>query len=146
MENCFLHSMHTHTFNSGLVMKNLNAHPSTTTPPPPLEEVDEDSGLLEIVDETDGVMEGMQYEDGEVDGDGDGEGEGEGEWFIDSRLLQKDFIAKQYSLALFTFSKVGCSLQLEAGPLLRKSRPSDNTIILILRCIINVHVGRNIHS
>ena len=85
-------------------MKNLNTHPSTTTPPPPLEEVDEDSGLLDIGDETDGVMESIQYE---VEGDGEGEGEGEGEWFIDSRLLQKDFIAKQYSLALFTFKKVG---------------------------------------
>lgn len=79
-------------------MRNLNAHPSTTTPPPPLEEVDEENA---VGDETDGVME-----DGEVE-EGDGEGEGEGEWFIDSRLLQKDFISKQYSTALSTFGKVG---------------------------------------
>lgn len=65
--------------------------------------VEEDSGLLDIGDEMDGVMESMQYE---VEGDGEGDGEGEEGWFIDSRLLQKDFIAKQYSLALFTYKKV----------------------------------------
>ena len=86
-------------------MKTLSAQPA----PPPLVEEDEDSGLLDIGDETDGVMESIQYEvevDGEGEGDAEGEGEGEGEWFIDSRLLQKDFIAKQYSLALFIFKKV----------------------------------------
>ena len=105
MENCFS-SLNAHTFDSGLVMKNPSAQ-STITPPPPLEEVDEDSGLLDIGDETDGVMESIQYEvEADGEGEGDGDGEGEGEWFIDSRLLQKDFIAKQYSLALFTFKKV----------------------------------------
>lgn len=82
-------------------MKNLNASP--LVPPPTLEAVDEDSGLLDIGDETDGVMESIRYE---VEVEGEGEGEGEGEWFIDSRLLQKDFIAKQYSLAFFAFKKV----------------------------------------
>ena len=100
-------------------MRNLNAHPSTTTPPPPLEEMDEESA---VGDETDGVMERIQCEvgegEGEVEVDGDGEGEGEGEWFIDSRLLQKDFISKQYSTALSTFGKV------------RRSNPApDHTII-----------------
>ena len=84
-------------------MKTLSGAQLPSPAPPPLMEVDEDSGMLDIGDETDGVMESIQYE---VEAEGEGEGEGEGEWFIDSRLLQKDFIAKQYSLALFAFKKV----------------------------------------
>ena len=81
-------------------MKTLTPQPAT---PLPLAVVEEDSGLLDIGDERDGVMESIQYE---VEADAEGEGEGEERWFIDSRLLEKDFIAKQYSLALFTYRKV----------------------------------------
>lgn len=66
--------------------------------------------MLDIGDESDGVMESIQYEE-EGEGEGEGEGEEEG-WFIDSRLLQKDFIAKQYSLALFTYKKVSRDISL----------------------------------
>ena len=67
------------------------------TVPPPVPELDEDSGLLDIGDETDGMMEGIQDE---VE-------EGEEGLFIDSRLLQKDFIVKEYYLALTCYRKVG---------------------------------------
>lgn len=96
--------MCTTTSITGLVIKSLTPQP--VGDPLQLAVMEEDSGMLDIGDESDGVMESIQYEE---EGEGDGEGEGEGEeegWFIDSRLLQKDFIAKQYSLALFTYKKV----------------------------------------
>ena len=93
-------SCNLHTLITGLVIKSLTPQPGGD--PLQLAVMEEDSGMLDIGDESDGVMESIQYEE---EGEGEGEGEEEG-WFIDSRLLQKDFIAKQYSLALFTYKKV----------------------------------------
>ena len=100
MKVFFLQCAHPPTLTKGLVIKSLTPQP--VGDPLQLAVMEEDSGMLDIGDESDGVMESIQYEE---EGEGEGEGEEEG-WFIDSRLLQKDFIAKQYSLALFTYKKV----------------------------------------
>ena len=102
---------------TGLVIKSLTPQP--VGDPLQLAVMEKDSGMLDIGDESDGVMESIQYEE-----EGEGEGEGEEEaWVIDSRLLQKGFIAKQYSLALITYKNVS------------KGQQSERVFLSRVRCV-----------